>query len=96
MPRSAFEQTPLEEVYKNDTFASSKHVATHLSDGLRAALVYKVCEKHFIYFTPTKLLLSPRMQYGGWYADTDFVFIKSMRGMQDVVTATGISAKVWT
>ncbi len=58
MPRSVFEQTPLEEVYKNDTFANSKHVATHLSDGLRAALVYKVCEKHFysLYFNQVALV----------------------------------------
>ncbi len=42
-----FKDTPLYDVFKNGTLLNSKHVATHMSDALRLAYLFKVQKKHF-------------------------------------------------
>ena len=39
-----FSDTPLYELYTNGTLLNSKHLATHMSDALRLAYIYKVCQ----------------------------------------------------
>ena len=81
-------------MWRNGTFQNSKHIATHLSDGLRIAYLFKVSnfERSKEFRFPEKKFFFN--QFGGWYADTDYVFIRSLEGMRNVVSATAMSEKV--
>ena len=80
--------TGCEELFLSDKFQKSIHFKGHLSDLLRASLLYQV------HGSPRKIVdnyaMDSLFQYGGIYSDSDILHIKpGFQGLQNAMLAEG-------